>query len=303
MEIRSEMGLTFDDVLLVPKRSNVRSRKSVDCSTWLTAGIRLANPIVSANMDTVTEDKMAIAMAQAGGIGIIHRFMTTERQVEMVRRVKRAEGFIVEDPITIGLLASVGEARRKMAETRIGGLVVLANDRRLAGMLTARDVLFAPDDSAPVESVMTRRENLIVANQDETLSSARLRLHAHRIEKLPLVDEQDHVVGLITAQDIIKIQEHPQATKDEKGRLRVGAAIGVRPEDLDRARALAGADVDVLVVDVAHGHSESVISMVRLLKKEISSTPIIAGNVATGEGVMDLVNAGADAVKVGVGSG
>lgn len=303
MKLRSEVGLTFDDVLLVPKRSAIRSRKAVDTSTLLTPSIRLAIPVVSANMDTVTEDNMAIAVAQAGGIGILHRFMTIEQQVEMARRVKRAESFVVEDPITINPQATLAEARQKMADTKIGGLVVTDDEHHLLGMLTARDILFAPKDSDRVESVMKERKDLVVAHQDESLSSARLRLHAHRIEKLPLVDENDRVVGLITAQDIIKLQDHPQATKDEKGRLRVGAAVGVRSDDIERAEALLGVDVDVLVIDVAHGHSEQVLDMVRDLKDRFSHVQVVAGNVATPDGVRDLVEAGADAVKVGVGSG
>src|SRR3990170_5863196 len=222
MNLRPEPGLTFDDVLLVPKRSAIPSRSTVDTSTWLVPGIRLAIPIISANMDTVTEADMAIAMAHAGGIGILHRFMSIERQVESLRRVKRAESFVVENPITIRPQASLKEARQRMAETHIGGLVVTDATGHLLGMLTARDLLLATDAPASVESVMTPRQRLVAASADEALDTARLKLHAHRIEKLPLVDNQDRVVGLITAQDITKLQEHPQATKDSKGRLRVG---------------------------------------------------------------------------------
>jgi IMP dehydrogenase len=254
-------------------------------------------------MDTVTEAEMAIAMAQAGGIGIVHRFMSIERQAGLVRRVKRAESFVVENPITIQSQSTLKEAKIKMGETNIGGLVVTDEDGRLVGMLTARDILLAPDDSAPISSVMTPSDRLITASADESLVSARLTLHAHRIEKLPLVDADNRVVGLITAQDIIKLQEHPQATKDTKGRLQVGVAVGVRPEDEERAAASIEAEADVLVVDVAHGHADHVLEMVRLLKGRYPEMPVIAGNVATPDGVRQLVKAGADTVKVGVGSG
>ena len=225
MKFRQSVGLTFDDVLLVPRSSNIASRSMVDTSTWLVPGIRLAIPIISANMDTVTEAEMAIAMAQAGGIGILHRFMPIERQAEMVRRVKRAESFVVENPITLLPHETITEARKKMAETQIGGLVVIDEGGHLLGMLTARDILFAPDADAKAASVMTGRQDLVTASANEQLDSARLKLHANRIEKLPLVDDEDRVVGLIAAQDIIKLQEHPQATKDAKGRLRVGVAV------------------------------------------------------------------------------
>ena len=303
MNLRPEVGLTFDDVLLVPKRSHILSRAAVDTSSWLVPGIRLAIPIVSANMDTVTEAPMAIAMAQAGGIGILHRFMPIERQAEYVRRVKRVESFVVEHPITIHSSATLTEARLKMAETQIGGLVVTDEAGHLLGMLTARDLLLAEDAAAPIEAVMTPRSKVIAAPADEALDSARLKLHAHRIEKLPLVDTEDRVVGLITAQDIIKLQEHPQATKDSKGRLRVGVAVGVRSEDMLRAAACLEAEADVVVVDVAHGHSDYVLDVVRALKREFPKVPVMAGNVATAQGVRDLAEAGADAVKVGVGSG
>ena len=303
MNIRPEPGLTFDDVLLVPKRSRIRSRFDVDTSSWLAPGIRLAIPILSANMDTVTEVEMAVAMAQAGGIGILHRFMPVEKQARMVGKVKRAESFVVERPVTIRPEARLIEAREKMAEVGIGGLIVVDETGRLKGILTARDALLAPDETARIESLMTPRERMVVAPADEPLDAARLALHEHRIEKLPLVDEQDHVVGLVTAQDIIKLQEHPKATKDSKGHLRVGVAIGVRSDDLERAAACVEAGTDVLVVDVAHGHSDHAIDMLRRLKIEFPRLPLIAGNVATAQGVRDLAEAGADAIKVGVGAG
>jgi IMP dehydrogenase len=303
MNLRPETGLTFDDVLLVPQRSRIRSRSSVDTSSWLVPGIRMAIPIISANMDTVTEAPMAIAMAQAGGIGIIHRFMSIQRQAEAVRRVKRSESFVVENPITIRPEAPLAEARSKMAEADIGGLVVADEAGRLLGMLTNRDILLAPQGDLQVQDVMTPRQRLVVAPTGAPMDTARLELYAHRIEKLPLVDAEDRVVGLITAQDIIKLQEHPNATKDGKGRLRVGVAIGVRSPDIDRACACVDAGADVLVVDIAHGHAEHVIEMTRQLKRTFPAVPVIAGNVATASGVRDLVEAGAEAIKIGVGAG
>ena len=303
MKLRPDTGLSFDDVLLVPRRSTARSRKDVSTRTRLAAGIELAIPVISANMDTVTESRMAIAIAQQGGLGILHRFMTIARQVEMVRRVKRAENMVVEDPVTLPPEATVDQARQKMAEAEVGGLMVTDSAGILVGLVSTRDVLLAPDGGAPVSSVMTSRERLVVADASQSMEQARQTLHAHRVEKLPLVDATGRLVGLITTQDIVKIQEHPDATKDARGRLMVGVAVGVRPEDMDRAKACVAADADVLVVDIAHGHSEHTLEMVRKLKRAFPAVPVIAGNVATADGVRDLVAAGVDAVKVGVGSG
>jgi IMP dehydrogenase len=242
-------------------------------------------------------------MAQAGGIGIIHRFMTIQRQVEAVRRVKRSESFIVENPVTIQAGATIAEARKKMEEAGVGGLVVADEDGRLEGMLTNRDILFAPHDDHLVREVMTPRGRLVTAPTAASMGLAREQLYSHRIEKLPLVDENDRVVGLITAQDIVKLQEHPNATKDGKGRLRVGVAVGVRSPDVERACACVEAGADLLVVDVAHGDAEHVVEITRQLKRILPNAPVVAGNVATAEGVRALVDAGADAVKVGVGAG
>ena len=303
MNIRTDLGLTFDDVLLVPHRSAIQSRKDVSTDTWLVPGMRLSIPIVSANMDTVTETRMAIAMAQLGGIGILHRFMTIEQQADCVLRVKRSESLVVESPLTISPEVSVEQARQRMEEVDVGGLMVVDEDGHLLGIVTNRDVLLVPRNDIPINQVMTPRERLVVASKDETLEEARRKLYDHRIEKLPLVDADGCLAGLITAQDIIKIQKHPNATKDSRGRLRVGAAVGVRPEDMERAASCQAAGVDVLVVDIAHGHSDHVIQMVRRLKEHFPNLPIVAGNVATAQGVTDLAEAGADAVKVGVGSG
>ncbi len=303
MIIRSTKGLTFDDVLLVPKRSAITSRRDVDTSTWLTPTIRLHVPIVSANMDTVTEAPMAIAMARAGGIGIIHRFMTIEAQVRHVSRVKRAEGFMVQDPYAINQDATIAEARRLMKLHDVGGLVVTNGGEELIGLITQRDVLLAPDDQALVGSVMTRPNQIITASPDTTFEEAKTLLHRHRLEKLPVVDEKGYLVGLITAQDVVKQQYFPNATKDERGRLRVGAAIGVRPNDLERAEALLAAGADLLVVDIAHGHADHCIQIVKDLRQNFPEAQIVAGNVASKDGARDLTEAGADAIKVGVGPG
>jgi IMP dehydrogenase len=303
MTLRASLGLTFDDVLLVPRRSSVASRTGVDTAARLTRRLRLAIPVVSANMDTVTEAAMAIAMAQAGGLGAIHRFMTPERQATEVARVKRAESFVVEAPATVRAGATVGAARATMAAGGIGGLLVVDGDGALLGLVTSRDVLFAPDPQAPVERVMTPRERLVTAAEGISLDDAQRRLHERRVEKLPLIDAAGRVAGLITAQDIVKLQRHPHATKDAKGRLRVGAAVGVRPGDLERAELCVNAGADVLIVDIAHGHSDHAIRTVGALKARFPAVEVVAGNVATAAGVRELAEAGADAVKVGVGSG
>lgn len=302
MNIRSTKGLTFDDVLLVPKRSPVSSRQDVTTSTRLTASISMRVPIVSANMDTVTEADMAIAMARAGAIGIIHRFMTIEAQVRQVRRVKRAEGFMVEQPRSIAQAASIAEARRVMQQYDVGGLVVTNGSDELIGLITQRDILLAPDDNAPVSSVMTAPDQIISVSSRVSPDEARSLLHKHRLEKLPVIDD-GRLVGLITAQDIVKHERFPAATKDSKGRLRVGAAIGVKPEDMRRAEALLKVGADLLVLDIAHGHADHCVDMIKSLKQTFPEAQIVAGNVASKEGARDLAEAGADAIKVGVGPG
>lgn len=303
MKIRPTKGLTFDDVLLVPKRSPLASRQDADTSTCLTPDIRLRIPIVSANMDTVTESAMAIAMARAGGIGIIHRFMSTEAQARQVRRVKRAEGFMVEQPRSIAQTASIAEARRLMQLHEVGGLVVTNGGEELIGLVTQRDILLAPNDTDSVGSVMTRPDRIISVSPQVSPDKARELLHKHRLEKLPVIDEAGRLVGLITAQDIVKHERYPGATKDSKGRLRVGAAIGVKPKDIERAGALLEAGADLLVLDIAHGHADHCINMVKNLRQNFPQAQIVAGNVASKEGARDLAEAGADAIKVGVGPG
>ena len=303
MRIRPNTALTFDDVLLVPHYSSILSRHDVDMSSQLTRDLRLHLPIISANMDTVTEAPMAIAMAQHGSIGVLHRFMSIERQADQVRKVKRAESLVVHSPLTIAPGATVTQARQMMTAENVGGLVVVDEAGTLAGMVTTRDVLLATDLNALVQSVMTPVDRLVVAGENETLEAAREKLYQARVEKLPLITPEGKLTGLITAQDIVKIQEHPHATKDHLGRLRVGAALGVRADDVERAAACVEAGVDLLLVDIAHGHSDHTIRMVKRLKQAFPHTPVMAGNVATGEGVRELADAGADSIKVGVGAG
>ncbi len=296
-------ALTFDDVLLVPKRSPVRSRKDVDLSTQLSKNIKLNIPIVSANMDTVTESAMAVSMARYGGIGIIHRFMPVERQVEEVLRVKRAESVIIEQPYTTGPNTTMAEAKRLMHEKGVNGLLIVDSNEKLLGILTARDLLFEENSARKVSELMTPSKALHTASMDVSIDAARQMLRKHKVEKLPLVDDEEHLRGLITSKDMLTLSERPEACKDSKGQLIVGAAVGIRESYMDRAQALADAGADVLVVDVAHGHSDWVLEVVRKLKKELSQVDVIAGNVATPEGTRDLIAAGADAVKVGIGSG
>jgi IMP dehydrogenase len=303
MKIRSTKGLTFDDVLLVPKRSPVASRQDVDVSTYLTGAIPLRIPIISANMDTVTESDMAVAMARAGGIGIIHRFMTVEGQVKQVKQVKRAEGFMVEQPYSIPIDSSIGQARELMKSRGVGGLVVINGHHELVGLVTQRDIVLAADDNASIGLVMTSSDQMISAKANISLREARTLLHEHRLEKLPVLDDDGQLIGLITAQDIVKHDQHPNATKDTKGRLRVGAAIGVKSEDMNRAEALLEAGADLLVLDIAHGHADHAVEMLKALHRAFPGAQIVAGNVASQEGARDLAEAGADAIKVGVGPG
>jgi IMP dehydrogenase len=303
MILRSTTALTFDDVLLVPKYSDIHSRGAVSTSTQITPEIQLNIPIISSNMDTVTEASMAIEMARAGGIGIIHRFLTIERQAAEVSRVKRAESFRVDDPVTAQPNIPLKQALQVMAERECSGLVVVDEQGRLAGILTHRDLDLAEDFSGMVSSLMTPRERMVTGSPQINADEARRLLHQHRIEKLPLVDNDGKLVGLITARDILKARQHPHASKDGRGRLRVGAALGVRHDDLDRAERLLNAGCDLLVVDIAHGHSDLAIDMVRKLAQRFPGVQIMAGNVVTPQGVADLAKAGAHSIKVGVGSG
>ncbi|MGB9887430.1 MAG: IMP dehydrogenase [Moorellales bacterium] len=293
-------GLTFDDVLLVPRRSEVLPRE-VDVSTWFTKTIRLNIPIVSAAMDTVTEARMAIAIAREGGIGVIHRNLPIERQAEEVDRVKRSEHGIITDPVFLSPQHTIAEAMRIMERYHISGVPITIG-RRLVGILTNRDLRFETDYSRPIEEVMTK-ENLITAPEGTTLEEAKRILQKHKIEKLPLVDENFNLRGLITIKDIEKARQYPNAAKDERGRLRVAAAVGVGGDTLERVSALVAAGVDAVVVDTAHGHSVHVLRTVEIIKSHFPDLPVVAGNVATAEGARDLIAAGADAIKVGVGPG
>jgi len=298
LEIRE--GLTFDDVLLVPKRSPVVSRLQTDLSTKLSRNITLNIPIISANMDTVTESGMAVALAREGGIGIIHRFMTIEDQVDEILKVKRSESVMIEQPYTVKPDITVAEVKKAMAEYGVSGLLV-EEDGKLVGIITRRDITFEKNNKRKVSELMTKE--VITAKAGTTIDQAKEILHKQRIEKLPIVDDKQRIVGLITSKDILKMDQYPHASKDKKGRLLVGAAVGVKGDYLERAEALLEAGADVLVVDIAHGHSENAINTVRMIKKAFPNCELIAGNIATGEGARDLIKAGVDAVKVGVGSG
>lgn len=296
-------GLTFDDVLLVPKKSTVHSRKDVDTATHLSRHIDLKVPIVSSPMDTVTEHAMAITIARAGGIGVVHRFMTVDQQVEEVLKVKRSESILIEQPYTVRANQKLKDAKNLMAQYGVSGLLVLASNGTLQGILTARDILFESDSEKEISEMMTKVKDMVTAPAGTSLQVAREILHKHKLEKLPLIDEQGKPRGLITSRDILSREQHPNASKDEKGRLMVAAAIGVKAGYIERAKALLDAGADVLVLDVAHAHSEITLDAIRSVKKVFPQAEIIAGNVATKEGTEDLVSAGADAVKVGIGSG
>jgi IMP dehydrogenase len=299
---RVEEALAFDDVLLVPGYSQILP-SSADTRTRLTRRIHLNIPIISAAMDTVTESGMAIAMAQLGGIGVIHKNLTAEEQAGQVRQVKKFESGMVINPITIHPDQTLADVRALKAQHHISGIPVVERDTgRLVGILTNRDVRFATDPSSRVYELMTR-DNLVTVQTGVDPEEARHLLHRHRIEKLLVVDEAYRCIGLITVKDMDKAQAHPLANKDELGRLRVAAATGVGPDGEARARALVAAEADVIVVDTAHGHSSGVLSAVAAIKKLSNATQVIAGNVATPEGALALIEAGADAVKIGIGPG
>lgn len=306
LRLREQQGLTFDDVLLVPRYSAIRSRQDTRTDTTFSRGIELRIPIVSANMDTVTESEMAIAIARAGGIGIIHRFMSAKRQAQEVRRVKRAEALVVEHPLTLKPTSTVREARSEMEAHGIGGLIVVDGDEKVVGIVTRRDIMFTvvEDEDTPVSEVMTGGDKLITAPKRTTFDEARAILDRARVEKLPLVDEEGRLAGLITAKDVEHLMHYPSATKDHKGHLRVGAAVGVRPGYLGRAGALLEAGADALVVDIAHGDSTNALEAAAELRRAFGDEwQLVIGNVATGDGTRRLIEAGADAIKVGVGPG
>ncbi len=293
-------GLTFDDVLLVPKYSDITSRSQTDLSTKLSRNISINIPFVSANMDTVTESLMAMAMARAGGIGIIHRFLPIQEQADEVLKVKRSGSVMIENPYSISPDKSIQDALDYAENKDISGLLVVDSNTKLIGIITERDLLFA-NRNDHIHDVMTK--DVVTAKPGVTLDEAKEILHKHRIEKLPIVDDSGIIKGLITSKDITNNEDYPNASKDKKGRPLVGAAVGVKGDFLERSESLLEAGADVLVVDIAHGHSENALSTVRNIKKAFPDCELIAGNVATAQGTEDLIKAGVDAVKVGVGSG
>lgn len=295
------LGLTYDDVLLVPSYSEILPR-DVNTSTFLTKKIQLNVPLVSAAMDTVTEAELAIAIAQNGGLGMLHKNMSIERQAEEVRKVKRSESGMIQDPVTLLETSVVADAFKIMKEHKIGGIPVVTSDNKLVGIITNRDLRFQKDMSKPIAQVMTK-ENLITAPEGTTLKEAEEILQNHKIEKLPVVDEKGFLSGLITFKDIQKVKNYPVACKDEKGRLRVGAAVGVTADTMQRVDALVKAGVDVIAIDTAHGHSKGVIDKLKEVKAKYPELQVIAGNIATGAAAKALADAGADAVKVGIGPG
>jgi len=294
-------GLTFDDVLLVPKYSDITSRTQTNLSTKLSRNISINIPFVSANMDTVTESAMAVAMARAGGIGVIHRFLTIKEQANEVLKVKRSGSVMIENPYVIHLDKTVQDAINYAEEKEISGLLVIDSNSKLVGIVTDRDLLFETDATHLIKDVMTK--DVVTAKPGVSLDEAKKILHKHRIEKLPIVDESGFIKGLITSKDITNIEDYPSASKDKKGRPLVGAAVGVKGDFMERTESLLEAGADVLVVDIAHGHSENAINTIRNIKKAFPKCELIAGNIATAQGAEDLIKAGVDAVKVGVGSG
>ncbi len=304
MAIKSKFygeGLTFDDVLLVPAYSEVLPRE-VSTVTQLTKDIKLNIPMVSAAMDTVTEATLAIALAREGGIGMLHKNMSIERQAEQVRKVKRSESGLIVDPITLTPDATVAEALKLMRDNKIGGIPIVDKNNLLVGILTNRDMRFEKNTKKKVSEIMTK-ENLVTAPAGTSMLKAESILEHYKIEKLPIVDKKGKLIGLITFRDTMQIKSHPNSAKDNMGRLLAGAAVGITADTLQRVEALKAAGVDVITLDSAHGHSKGVVDMVKLVKKTFKGLPVIAGNIATASGAKALADAGADAVKVGVGPG
>jgi len=295
------LGLTYDDVLLVPNYSEVLPR-DVDLSSKFTRNIGMKTPIVSAAMDTVTESAMAIAIAQEGGIGVIHKNMTIEQQAMEVRKVKRAESGMILDPVTLSKDATVRDAKAMMAEFRIGGIPVVNDEKELIGIITNRDLRFEKNNDRLIDEVMTK-ENLVTTKPNGTMDEAEAILQEYKIEKLPVVDANNKLVGLITYRDITKIKIKPNANKDQYGRLRVAAAVGVTPDVVDRVAALNESGVDAVIIDTAHGHTKGVVTALQNVKSKFPDLDVVVGNIATAEAALYLMEAGADAVKVGIGPG
>lgn len=294
-------ALTYDDVLLLPGYSEVLPRNT-NTKTWLTKNIQLNIPLVSAAMDTVTEYKLAIAMALEGGLGFIHKNMTVEQQALQVRKVKRSQSGMILDPVTLHVDSTAREAEQIMRENKIGGIPVIDDDKNLVGIITNRDMRFIKNMTLPIREIMTK-DNLITAKMGIGLDEAEGVLEEYKIEKLPIIDDKGKLTGLITYKDILKNRNRPNACKDEYGRLRVGAAVGVTPDIDERIQALVNAGVDVVSIDTAHGHSKGVIDTAKRIKKAYGNLDVIVGNIATAEAAIALADAGADAIKVGVGPG
>ncbi len=297
-----ELGLSYDDVLIVPTYSTVKSRKLVSTKTKFSKNITLNIPLVSSNMATVTESAMAIEMAKHGGIGVVHQFCSIEEQAEEVRKVKRSTSHIVESPIQIIENSTLATAKDVMQKNNVTSLVVISKEGKLKGMLSKRDYLFEKDLTKNINELMTQRHNLITAKPNITLTEARELLHKFRIEKVPLIDENDFIKGLVTTTDLEALNKYPNASRDSKGRLLVAAAIGVKAGFLERTKALIQEGVDVIVVDIAHGHTELAIKTIKEIKSNFN-IDVVAGNIVTEEGARDLINAGADGLKIGVGPG
>jgi IMP dehydrogenase len=294
-------ALTYDDVLLVPAYSEVLPRET-DSSTYLTAGIKLNIPIISAAMDTVTEAELAISVALEGGLGFIHKNMSIGAQADQVRKVKRSQSGLILDPVTLQVNSTVRDAEKIMREFKIGGIPVVDGNGKLVGIITNRDLRFQKDMNVPIEAIMTR-ENLITAPENITLEKAEVILQKYKIEKLPIVNKKGKLTGLVTYKDILKKKNKPNACQDKYGRLRVGAAVGVTPDVVERIEALKNSGVDVISIDTAHGHSKGVIDAAKRVKKKFPELDLVVGNIATGEAARALAKAGADTVKVGVGPG
>lgn len=294
-------ALTYDDVLLIPAYSEVLPRE-VDLTSNFTRNITLKTPIVSAAMDTITESTMAIAVAQDGGIGVLHKNMTIEQQAVEVRNVKRAESGMILDPVTLGENAQVSDAKKMMADFKIGGIPIVDGNKKLIGIITNRDLRFEKNDDRLLREIMTK-DNLITTHENTSLAEAEVILQQHKIEKLPVVKSDNTLIGLITYRDITKLKIKPNACKDAYGRLRVAAAVGVTGDVLDRVTALVGSNVDAVIIDTAHGHTRGVVDALKKVKSKFPNLDVVVGNIATAEAAKYLVNAGADAVKVGIGPG
>ena len=296
-------ALTYDDVLLVPQKSSIQSRRDVDMASKLSRNINLKMPLVSANMDTVTESQMAIAMSLAGGIGIVHRFCDIDDQAKEVAKVKRKQNIIIDNPFIVSPQSTLAEVKEKIAEFHCKSFLVTDNSQVLLGILTHRDTIFAKDDKILVHQLMTPKSKLITAPYNISPEKARELMNSNKVEKLPLVDEEFKIKGLITATDIVKNYNNVNASKDSKGRLLVGAAVGVRDDFMARTEALIRAEADVLVLDIAHGHSDNELNAIAQIKAKYPHVELIGGNIATAKAAVDLIKAGVDAVKVGIGPG